>query len=120
MKRYEKMSKEEMVDFIRGIKKCSDCPLGNTVGNGFCQKLPDWCLQTVGAYLNEEIELVTRVETINTKEELVEAKNELDKHCKERFGTIDGCRKCEYYNEDELQGCFINYLAEEVERGEVK
>lgn len=91
MKRYEKMSKEEMMDIVGVPIECDICSIKQ-----FCNAHPERsCTETRAAYLNQEIKIVPRVATINTVEKLEEARKEFEK----------------YYGAN----IFANYLEEEIE-----
>lgn len=105
MKRYELMSKEEIMLVLNGWRGgCDHCPMAGD--EYMCHN--NTCLEDAVEYLNEELDLVPRVALINTKEELLEAIKQCREICNET--TCDDCPG--------IIHCFVSYLAEEVERGE--
>lgn len=96
MKRYEKMTKEEIMKFISVCADCKDC----VVPNEECKKHIHCCINKIH-YLNEETKLVPRIKKINSVEELEEAYNNFVVNCYESASRI----KCEN---------FKKYLKEEV------
>ena len=93
MKRYEMMSKQEIVDGIRKTQGyCSLCPVQNNCGNGKTDEKE--CINTYVVWLNEEVQTKPRIAMINTVRELELAHDEFMK------------------SEDPS---FIDYLIKEVE-----
>ena len=105
MKRYETMSKEEILAFVAGCDKrqCKVCPAENI--NNMCTG------PCAAAYLNEEVPeplMVRRYQNICCKQDLDEAFDVIHARCVER--PCDGCAF-----EDVVhctQHLFINYLCE--------
>lgn len=66
MKRYEKMSKEEIMGIFGTPINCPECKIIT-----FCNSChTDTCAETRAAYLNQVIKKVPRIATINTVKEL--------------------------------------------------
>lgn len=86
MKRYEKMSKEEII----GI---------------FIEKEQILRNSGIAKYLGEEV--TPRVAKINTAEELETAYQDYKEYC----GSM-GCGKCKYYGPTPT--CFVNFLEEGI------
>lgn len=111
MKRYEKISKEELVKIISYLVKrtkydanCDDCPLHKKGEN--CKQFGVDCGDAIKDYLNEE--LTPRIVKINTREELEKAHKEFSNYCNDSY-----CAICKYYTEGAATGCFVKYLEEE-------
>lgn len=102
MKRYEKMTKKEIIDFF--ATDCGMCDLSsNCARNMSCEEIKkEW--------LNEEIKTVPLITTINSVEKLREAAEDHKNHCR-----IQGeCKGCDYFS-DFSRNCFARYLEQEVE-----
>lgn len=66
MKRYEQMSKEEIMGIFGTPLDCFECKI-----RAFCDSChKDTCGEVRAAYLEQEIKMVPRIATINTVEEL--------------------------------------------------
>lgn len=99
MKRYEKMSKEELFEIARRFTDCNDCPKED-----LCQSIDD-CTKMFDAYMNEEVDLIPRAWTFETADE---AQIEFEKIC-------DGiCAVCRYGKRD--NHCRFEWLYELVEK----
>lgn len=106
MKRYETMSKEEIIDFVAACGVTRDC--GNCPSNS-----PDdmWSGPCAAAYLQEEVPeplMVRRYQNICCKQDLDEAFEVVRARCVER-----PCNGCAF--EDVVfctQHLFIKYLCE--------
>lgn len=109
MKRYEEKSKEEIMLTLNGWRGgCDYCPISGD--EYMCNN--NTCLEDAVEYLNEELDLVPRIATINTKEELKAVYKEWHKRdCTKCWSSKE--RVCEGYTAE----CFMEYLAEDVERG---
>jgi len=105
MKRYENMSKEEILDFIAGCgaKNCQDCP-ANIAGDMLSA-------QCVEKYLNEEVPeplMVRRFQNICCKQDLLESADITFSLC-----AKTDCLYCEYSGPLYCQVLrFIDYLGE--------
>lgn len=112
MKRIERMSKDEIVNFLftRLLSGCDNfCPM-----LGRCH---DSCIESLREYLNEDITVkkVPRIATILTLDGLKEADKVLTDIC-----NSNDCFDCPYskrnFPDGEKYGnCNIRYLAEEIE-----
>lgn len=104
MKRYERMSKEDIISLF-GCP-CEDCPLYKSrCGSKPCETLKkEW--------LKEEIKTkkVCRFTLLKTAEDVDKALKELSNHCDEQ----EGCSSCNLGNGD-IDICLANYLKEEIE-----
>lgn len=107
MKRYEKMSKEEIIEVFKGNdgkRACATCPCNETK---YCT-LSLTCNESLASWLNSEAP--PRVATINTLEELEKTRDEYLYFC-----SKVSCNKCKYAkSEDNKNSCFYNYIAEEI------
>lgn len=92
MKRYEQMSKEEIMGIFGMPFNCPECEIREFCNS--CRR--DTCVETRAAYLNQEIKIVPRVATINTAEELKKAWDD-------------------YMHRKIPRDVFYDYLAEEIE-----
>lgn len=107
MKRYEKLSKEEIIELSKGFIDCKYCPMHDDC-NG-CQD----CIENYEHYMNEEIETIPRAWTFKTAKEAYEAGKEFRKtHCFQKR-CID-CRYSASKNNGTI--CELNWLYEEVEK----
>lgn len=70
MKRYEKMSKEEIISLYDNSANCDSCPLLES-----CDTTND-CVTQITDWLYKEIKLVPRIAKINTSEELHKARQD--------------------------------------------
>lgn len=105
MKRYETMSKEELLEIICYDDSCERCPL-HSKGED-CKPNGAFCGEAIRNYLEEEAD--PRIAKINSIEELKEAYINFKNRCEKV-----SCTTCEYSREKTLQypgwGCFVNYL----------
>ena len=102
MKRYEKMSKEEIIEYF--------CDKIMTRFGGLTSII---LTKQANKYLNQEIEIVPRIKTINTKDDLVLAREQFEEFCNKT-----DCSECPYWDEKHhylSNICFTNFLGEEVE-----
>ena len=114
MKRYEKMSNEDIVNLLLNPKEqCAKCP----VPESECFSLDESeCVVNIVRVLKENVEIKPRIATVNTVDELIamsqEHKANCDEHCKHHM-----CSDCKYHvnEEEKFSGCFCKYLAEEIE-----
>ena len=117
MKRYEKMSKEEIIGFLEKARDCDSCPLSNEErnGNGYCEEsgFKD-CAKASFSFLTQKIDIkkVPRITTIRTKEELSEARKQFVKICRNQMFP-GGCQGCPYLSDTGY--CFDSFLLEEIE-----
>lgn len=117
VKRYERMSKEEIVGLFENIcGTCDGCPLYDEIKKN-CKyaKTGFSCNRIAKAYLNEEIKVkkVPRIATINTVDELKEAIKDQHILCRN-----SGCSSCKLGDDKRMLGvdaCFKAYLAQEIE-----
>lgn len=106
MKRYETMSKEEIIDFVAACGVTRDC--GNCPSNS-----PDdmWSGPCAAAYLQEEVPeplMVRRYQNICCKQDLTDMYDVVLKRCGEQQ-----CRTCAYESTTNcLTHWFIDYLGE--------
>lgn len=113
MKRYEKMSKEEIIDVMgNSFDDCRTCPLLD--GEGGCSKSWASCGMSLREYLSEEIKTkkVHRYETIKCPEDLDRLRGGFISICENI-----SCTDCIYsgYQGIGAVGCFTVYLNEEIE-----
>ena len=109
MKRYEKMSKEEIVDlFVNGCSKCGakeDCIAENCEIN---------CRAMKKEWLNKDIETKPRWATIKSNEHLEDIQTEFNLFCNK-----NNCDDCRLNNNKSEKGvwlhCYTRWLEEEVE-----
>lgn len=112
-KRYERMSKEEVVEVLRKAGgACSEC----AVPKKFCSRSRGvlGCAGIVYQWLNENIETkrVHRYELIKSPEDLEKFRREWAFMCEH---TTD-CDKCKYGSAaDVALGCFCAFLNDEIE-----
>jgi len=108
MKRYEKMSKEEIIDaFSYSFGDCDKCQY-HKICNG-----KGYCSESAKEWLKEEIEIKPRIATINTVEDVNKALKGFYKICNSK-----SCDKCSYSGSSmygSIITCFTKYLCEEVE-----
>ena len=99
MKRYERMSKEEIIEYIRSSYTSSENPGGITSGKLFAH------------YLEQEIQMVPRYTLIKNDEDMDRVTKEIGKVC-DRIG----CDECRFVGTPGgILGCFAAYLKEQVE-----
>lgn len=132
MKRYEKMSKEEIMDLFVSIRKnkfnklCEDCPFysecDSDLTNLFTGSSKGWagsytCVERTKAWLEKEVNQVRRVSTLKTAEDVKRARKEHTVLCDERHANKNGCDGCKYNvaKEDGFMTCYDYFLAEPVE-----
>lgn len=117
MKRYERMTKEEIIDFVcLGNWTCDRCG----VKKEYCDRSESGkCNEIVRNWLNDEVTIkkVPRFILIKTQEDLERAFQEFDYHCRKIK-----CTDCKYSNYSNgmatttnWHSCYQRYLAEEVE-----
>jgi radical SAM protein with 4Fe4S-binding SPASM domain len=106
MKRYEKMSKEEIIDaFGYLFGDCDKCQYHKICnGRGYCPESA-----VIKEWLTQEIETVPRIKTLDTKKKFIKAQEEYKTYCH----SID-CSDCRYHKEVSIE-CFTEFLWEEVE-----
>ena len=99
MKRYEKMSKEEIIDLFAQIENfCDDCLFEKE-----CPLSQDSCYKMHRNYLYKE--LTPRVANIHTLEEMKKEKANFENVCRSHW-----CADCQYKDNDD--DCFLVYLYE--------
>lgn len=106
MKRYERMTKEEILDTF--LVNCPDCVLRGIK----CRE--DTCELTKVCYLKEEIKtkIVHRYELIKSPEDLEKFRSDWMFMC----GNNSDCDKCKYCHAANVSlGCFCAFLNEEIE-----
>lgn len=111
MKRYERMAKEEIIDFVcLGNWTCDRCG----VKKEYCDRSESGkCNEIVRNWLNEEVTIkkVPRFALIKTQEDLNIIFKEYSEHCR-----VTSCSKCEYSGTTSgWIPCTQRYLADEVE-----
>ena len=105
MKRYETMSKEEILEFVAGCvdTNCQDCP-ANTAGDMLSA-------QCVAKYLTEEVPeplMVRRYQNIRCKQDLTEGRRIVSQRCESMV-----CKDCKHFKQYTCQTLhFIDYLCE--------
>ncbi len=106
MKRYETMSKEEILEFMAGCeaRNCKDCPA--------YPQSDGWGGNCAEAYLTEEVPeplMVRRYQNICCKQDMTEMADMIWARCKEQE-----CSECAYYGRAYscLVNWFIDYLGE--------
>ena len=109
MKRYEKMTKEEIIEVSMKFVDCEDdCPAYDS-----CLGKAD-CPTVYAEYMNEEIEMIPRVYTFKTAKEAFEYKKNYFVHydcCK------INCNDCKYScSKNDGVPCEYNWFFEEVEK----
>ena len=103
MKRFEKMSKEEIMEFIT---KCNTCDCKNCPGANRGTRMG--CLIN---YLNAKVTLKKRWQTITSNEDVVRLHSEFESFCGNRIS----CVGCPYKGESSDSDCYDSFLCEEVE-----
>ena len=99
MKRYEKMSKEEIIDLFAQMENfCDACRFEKE-----CPTCQDSCYKMHRDYLYKE--LTPRVTNIHTLEEMKKEKENFENVCRSRW-----CADCPYKDTDD--DCFLVYLYE--------
>ena len=103
MKRYEKMTKEDIVKMIfecaDGLSDYGETPVAE-------------CIRTLGNSLMEEVEMRPRFTLIHTEEDMRDALKNFKTMC--RMKTE--CKDCKYAGINEsLAECFCAYLLEDIE-----
>lgn len=106
MKRYERMTKEEIIEAFKETDWCDNCRFTNKSSRNVN------CCDVMANYLNEEIKMkiVPRWQTIKSDEDLEKMREDFcSSVCSQR-----PCGNCSYAAR--LVGaCFANYLLEEIE-----
>lgn len=106
MRRYEKMTKEEIIKFFDcDNKECADCPASKqgTI-------VSDCAIE----YLTEEIEMKPRWQTAKTQEDFDKFISEFYKVCESNSSEHFGCTKCRLRGST-ITRCYHAYLSELVE-----
>lgn len=108
MKRYEKMTKEEIMAISKGFMACEHCIVHDS-----CDGSRD-CTEMYEEYMAEEIEMIPRVYTFKTAKEAFEYKKNYFVHydcCK------INCNDCKYScSKNDGVPCEYNWFFEEVEK----
>lgn len=106
MKRYEKFSREEIVNLFTtaSVGACGTCDIASR-----CPRLHPSCVLNMAEFLTKDIEFVPRIAKINTVEELAQVRVEHQRFC----NKTDTCLECPYQDDDD--DCFLKYLAEPIE-----
>lgn len=111
MKRIEAMQPEETIDFIFGCQNrvCTDCPAEKY----HFASVP----ACIAKYLNEDVRMAARWETIKSDEDLKTMRDDFANIC----DSENDCEKCSRYlqkREGGIDGltsdCFARYLLEKV------
>ena len=108
MKRYEKMSKEEIVELVVKVGKvfCDQCPI-----KGDCERLDrDNCSSKLALYLQEKVITKPRFVTFKSAEELMNAYIEHEK----KYCYNMCCDDCKY-NHADSRSCVLHWFCEEIE-----
>lgn len=115
MKRYEKMSKEEIIEqYKHSYTGCNQCVVHEIKGMDYnCEG----CVNAITDVLNEEIETIPRAWTFKTSEE---ASIAYDKFNREYCGNARGCETCRYITNFSHNYCQLNWLYELIEKEETK
>lgn len=108
MKRYETMSKEDILKFISDASErgnCSGCVIAPT-----CNRIG--CTYNAVKYLQQDKNMKPRIATIDSIEGLEKAFEEYRSFCDEMY-----CTNCKYKHDGEYNtsDCFKRFLAEEIE-----
>lgn len=108
MRRIDKMTVEEVVDFIVATHlNCDKCKALN-----FCKinRHDELCAAMLARYLKEELPKQKRYKTYDS---MVKAFEDYNKMCN---GMGDRCCGCKYDTSDHTTaGCFMSWLDEEIE-----
>lgn len=109
MKRYERMTKEDIISAYNSVY-CDKC-LAKNWCNGIKRKFT--CRETLTEWLNHEIEIkkVHRYELIKSPEDVSKAYSEFDAFC---YGG-KRCESCKFVYFNNRTRCFVQYLNEEIE-----
>lgn len=114
MKRYEKMSKEEIIELYTRFDcgDCNACPYFEEKGRRTCADDGN-CSEAIKIWLNEEIEMIPRAWTFKTVEEAASARNTLkSNHCEKIK-----CHNCKYLSANSNgYSCAFQWLYELVEK----
>lgn len=109
MKRYERMSKEEIIEFYRKTKDCKNCPFVNKSGG--CDS-PVTCVFALSDYLMQPIKKkVHRYELVKSPEDVDKAYSEFNAFCY----VNKQCGSCKFVHFNKRSMCFAQYLKEEIE-----
>ena len=106
MKRYEQMTKEEIVELVTkcGRRPCAECPAKCS----FMENKDE--LDGITHYLTAEIQMIPRWQTIKTQEDIEAIQAAFRKMC-----DSQGCESCKYFEKYVgVGGCVFNYLYELV------
>lgn len=105
MKRYERMSKEDIMSVYKTTDHCCGCKLQDS---SYCKNRTTGCCEIMTDYLNEEIKVVPRWQTIKSDEDCQRIWEEHSDWC-----ANHKCDRCVYRSS---QGpCFVNYLIGKIE-----
>lgn len=137
MKRYERMSKEEIMDLFVSVRKnkfnklCEDCPFYSECDSELTPLITGsskgWagsytCVEKTKAWLEKEVNKVPRVSTLKTAEDVKEARKEHGELCVKAYNTdklVKGnpCGDCKYdvAKKEGFMTCYDYFLAEPVE-----
>lgn len=106
MKRYERMSKEAIMDAYKTTDHCCGCRLEDS---SYCKtRGATGCCEIMTDYLNEEVNVVPRWKTIKSDEDLPRLSKELTDWC-----ANHECAECIYRSYE--HNCFTSYLLETIE-----
>lgn len=114
MKRYEKMSKEEIIEVLMPQSSCTKC-----VASGeLCINKVDGrktCAETIHFWLNEEVDTKPRILTVKVAKD-VDSLIEKFKHLchSQKYCSVCKYRPCNTTAVGPLE-CLKNYLKEEIE-----
>lgn len=111
MKRYEKMSKEEINN---AYCSCATSQCSNCVANKYCNDTLGrlTCVERIYDWLQKETKKVPRYEFIKTQEDLDRLRNEFVSICEKQL-----CSGCKYSSSHSVGnvGCFAAWLKEGIE-----
>lgn len=109
MKRYERMTKEEIIEAFKSTEWCNTCMFRNSKNE--CTREDKGCCEAMRDYLNEEIKLktVSRWQVIKSDEDMKKMQQDFREMCRKH--KCDDC----FYAGDGITACFVNYLLEKNE-----
>lgn len=104
MKRYEKMTKEEVMKLC--LANCSECELSKNNGNTFCSDNygHGFCKDVKQEWLEKEIQTKSRWELCRTDEDFINMINEARSIC----NSHALCKDCEFH--EKCDGVYTTYV----------
>lgn len=108
MKRYEKYTKEEIIEYFAEASgsECEECNWNHYCTDGNAIQ----CSDAVCKWLNEEVKMIPRCHKCKTVEDFEKEYDEFRRMCQK---TI--CSKCSYAKDGNSSWCIALYMMEEVE-----